>query len=147
MNRIFIILLILTLSVVGNGQSIDKVEVIIGNEIVLTSEIESQYLQYLSQGGLESPTIRCEVIEDLMFQKLLINQSKLDSIEVSDEEVEEETVKRITYFERELGSITKVEEYFNKTRLEIEIELKKVIKDQFQAQRMQSQITSNKESV
>ena len=143
MNRVFIILLTLTFSVVGNAQSIDKVEAVIGNEIVLTSEIESQYLQYLSQGGIKSPDIRCEMIEDLMFQKLLINQAKLDSVQVSNEEVEQEIAKRLTYFERQLGSIAKVEEYFNKTTSEIEIELKKVIKDQFQAQRMQSQITSN----
>jgi len=143
MNRPFIILLILILSFFGNAQSIDKVEAVIGNEIVLTSEIESQYLQYLSQAGLESPAIRCEVIEDLMFQKLLINQAKLDSIEVSNDEVDQEVIKRISYFERELGSISKVEEYFNKTRFGIEMELKKVIVDQFQAQRMQSKITSN----
>ena len=73
MHKVFIILLILTFQVVGNSQSIDKVEAILGDEIVLTSEIESQYLQYLSEGGIKSPTIRCEVIEDLMLQKLLIN--------------------------------------------------------------------------
>ena len=143
MNRQFIILLLLILSFFGKSQSIDKVEAVIGNEIVLTSEIESQYLQYLSQGGIESPAIRCEVIEDLMFQKLLINQAKLDSIEVSNDEVDQEVIKRINYFERELGSIAKVEEYFNNTRFGIEMELKKVIIDQFQAQRMQSKITSS----
>ena len=110
MNRLYTILLIFTFPVVGNTQSIDKIEAVIGGEIVLTSEIESQYLQYLSQGGVKSLSIRCEVIEDLMFQKLLINQGKLDSIQVSNEEVDEEVAKRISYFERELGSIVKIED-------------------------------------
>ena len=101
MNSVFTILLALIFSVVGNAQSIEKVEAVIGDEIVLTSEIESQYLQYLSQGGIKSLAIRCEVIEDLMFQKLLINQAKLDSVQVSNEEVEQEIAKRLTYFERE----------------------------------------------
>lgn len=143
MNKVLIILLTLTLSIVVNAQSIDKVEAVIGDEIVLTSEIETQYLQYLSQGEKKSSDIRCDIIEDLMFQKLLINQAKLDSVQVSNEEVEQEITKRLAYFEKQLGSIAKVEEYFNKTSSDIEIELKKVIQDQFQAQRMQSQITSD----
>jgi peptidyl-prolyl cis-trans isomerase SurA len=143
MTRVPIILLILLLSVTISAQSIDKVEAVIGDEIVLTSEIESQYLQYLSQGGEKSPAIRCEIVEDLLFQKLLLNQAKLDSVIISNDEVEQEIAKRLTYFERQLGSIEKVEAYFNKSVVDIELELKKVIKDQFQAQRMQSQITSN----
>ena len=143
MNKVLIILLTLTLSIAVNAQSIDKVEAVIGDEIVLTSEIETQYLQYLSQGEKKSSDIRCDIIEDLMFQKLLINQAKLDSVQVSNEEVEQEITKRLAYFEKQLGSIAKVEEYFNKTSSDIEIELKKVIQDQFQAQRMQSQITSD----
>ena len=143
MTRVPIILLILLLSVTISAQSIDKVEAVIGDEIVLTSEIESQYLQYLSQGGEKSPAIRCEIVEDLLFQKLLLNQAKLDSVTISNDEVEQEIAKRLTYFERQLGSIEKVEAYFNKSVVDIELELKKVIKDQFQAQRMQSQITSN----
>ena len=78
-----------------------------------------------------------------IFQKLLLNQAKLDSVTISNDEVEQEIAKRLTYFERQLGSIEKVEAYFNKSLVDIELELKKVIKDQFQAQRMQSQITSN----
>jgi len=62
MTRVPIILLILLLSVTISAQSIDKVEAVIGDEIVLTSEIESQYLQYLSQGGEKSPAIRCEIV-------------------------------------------------------------------------------------
>jgi peptidyl-prolyl cis-trans isomerase SurA len=143
MTRVPIILLILLLSVTISAQSIDKVEAVIGDEIVLTSEIESQYLQYLSQGGEKSPAIRCEIVEDLLFQKLLLNQAKLDSVTISNDEVEQEIAKRLTYFERQLGSIEKVEAYFKKSVVDIELELKKVIKDQFQAQRMQSQITSN----
>jgi peptidyl-prolyl cis-trans isomerase SurA len=143
MTRVPIILLILLLSVTISAQSIDKVEAVIGDEIVLTSEIESQYLQYLSQGGEKSPAIRCEIVEDLLFQKLLLNQAKLDSVIISNDEVEQEIAKRLTYFERQLGSIEKVEAYFNKSVVDIELELKKVIKDQFQAQRMQSKITSN----
>jgi peptidyl-prolyl cis-trans isomerase SurA len=82
-------------------------------------------------------------MEDLLFQKLLINQAKQDSLEVSSDEVEEEIFKRLSYFESQLGSVEKVEEYFGKSKNEIETELFKVIKDQFIAQRMQSKLTSS----
>jgi peptidyl-prolyl cis-trans isomerase SurA len=78
-----------------------------------------------------------------LFQKLLINQAKLDSLNVSDEEVETEINKRLTYFESQLGSVEKVEDYFGKSKAEISEELAKVIKEQFLAQRMQTQLTSS----
>ena len=119
----FLILTIFNLTLLG--QSIDRIEAILGDEIILTSEIESQYLQYLSQGNTKSSEIRCQIIEDLLFQKLLINQAKLDSLAVSNEEVETEINKRLSYFESQLGSVEKVEDYFGKSKAEIELELSK----------------------
>ena len=143
MNRFKNLLLISLFAIGANAQSIDKVEAIIGDEIVLTSEVESQYLQYLSQGNSKSDAIKCEIIEDLLFQKLLINQAKLDSVVVTDEEVDTEITKRLTYFESQLGSVEKVEEYFGKLKVEIELELGKVIKDQILAERVQRGISSD----
>lgn len=143
MNKIVLLILISFCILNARAQSIDKIEAIIGNEIILTSDIESQYLQYLSQGNTKSNIIKCEIIEDLLFQKLLVNQAKIDSVIISDEDIDGELNKRLDYFETQLGSIDKVEEYFNKTKSEIEIELGKVIKDQFLAQNVQASITSN----
>ena len=125
------------------AQSVDKIEAVIGDEIVLTSEIESQYLQYLSQGNTSSSKIRCQIVEDLLFQKLLVNQAKFDSLVITNEEVENEVINRLSYFENQLGSIQKVEDYFGKSKIKIKIELAKVIKDQFLAQKMQSKLTSS----
>jgi peptidyl-prolyl cis-trans isomerase SurA len=91
----------------------------------------------------KSEAVKCEIIEDLLFQKLLINQAKVDSVVVSDDEVDAEITKRLTYFESQLGSVAKVEEYFGKSKVEIELELGKVIKEQFLAERVQRGISSN----
>jgi len=141
MAKIYYFLILTLFNLTLLAQSVDKIEAVLGDEIILTSEIESQYLQYLSQGNTKSPEIKCQIIEDLLFQKLLINQAKLDSLNISDEEVETEIDKRLSYFESQLGSIKKVEDYFGKSKAEIELELSKVIKDQFLAQRMQAQLT------
>ena len=79
MNKIYYFLLLTLTSFSLSAQSIDKIEAVLGDEIILTSEIESQYLQYLSQGHTKSNEIRCQIAEDLLFQKLLVNQAKLDS--------------------------------------------------------------------
>ena len=143
MNKIYYFLLLALTSFSLSAQSIDKIEAVIGDEIILTSEIESQYLQYLSQGNIKSNEIRCQIVEDLLFQKLLLNQAKLDSLVVSDDEIEAEVSKRLSYFENQLGSVQKVEDYFGKSKANIRLELEKVIKDQFMAQKMQTKLTSS----
>jgi peptidyl-prolyl cis-trans isomerase SurA len=62
---------------------------------------------------------------------------------VADEDVDAEIDKRLDYFESQLGSIEKVEEYFGKSKVEIALELGKVIKDQFLAQKAQGSIASD----
>ena len=117
MTKIYYFLILATCNFPLLAQSVDKIEAVLGDEIILTSEIESQYLQYLSQGNTKSSEIRCQIIKDLLFQKLLINQAKLDSLVVSNEEVETEINKRLTYFESQLGSVEKVEGYFGKSKI------------------------------
>ena len=141
--RHYITIILFILSMNTFAQQIDKIEAVIGNEIILKSDIEMQYLQYLSQGEINASDLRCNVIEELLTQKLLINQAKLDSIQVSNDEIDKEVKSRITYFERQLGSIEKVEEYFDKSYGILEKELRKVIKDQFYAQRMENKITGD----
>ena len=143
MNKIYCFLLLTLTSFSLSAQSIDKIEAVLGDEIILTSEIESQYLQYLSQGHTKSNEIRCQIVEDLLFQKLLVNQAKLDSLVVSNDEIEVEVNKRLSYFETQLGSVQKVEDYFGKSKANIKLELGKVIKDQFMAQKMQTKLTSS----
>ena len=143
MNKIIQLVIISFCILNVSAQSIDKVEAIIGDEIVLKSDIESQYIQFLSQGNIKSNSIKCEIIEDLLFQKLLVNQAKIDSVIISDEDIDSEIKKRLDYFESQLGSLEKVEEYFNKSKSDIELELGKVIQDQFKAQQVQTSITSN----
>ena len=143
MNKFFQTIILGLLTISSNAQSIDKIQAIIGDEIILTSEIESQYLQYLSQNYTNSEEVKCEIIEDILFQNLLVNQAKIDSVVINDEDIESEITKRMYYFESQLGSTEKVEEYFGKSKVEIEQELGKVIRNQFLAQKVQSSITSN----
>ena len=67
MKEIFKIVVFSFVALTLKAQSIDKVEAIIGDEIVLRSDIESQYLQYLSQGNIKSEAVKCEIIDECQF--------------------------------------------------------------------------------
>lgn len=115
----------------SQSQVIDKVVAVVGKNIILQSDVESQYLQYRMQGGAEgsASSIRCEILEDLLFQKLMLNQAEMDSLTVTDDEVDAEMSRRISDLVGRAGSQEKLESVFNKTMAEIKDEMRRMVKD------------------
>ena len=142
MKKHILIALLLLSSKIYCQKVIDGVEAIIGNEIILTSDIEAQYQQYLTQGYTNGGEIKCRIIEDLLYQKLLLNQAKIDSLEISEQEIESELEKRIRYFVGQVGSKEKLEEFYGRSIIEIKSEFRDLINDQLLSQRMQVGITA-----
>jgi peptidyl-prolyl cis-trans isomerase SurA len=122
---------------------IDQVVAVVGNEIILKSEIENQYIQYLSQGLSGDGDFKCEILEDMMFQKLLLIQAEVDSIEVTNKEVNMELDRRLNMFISQFGSEKDLEKYYGKTIAEIKNDFYKIIKNQLLTQRAQASITAN----
>ena len=129
------------------AQVIDKVVAVVGQNIVLQSDIEAQYLQYRLQGGIkgDAKSIRCEILEDLMFQKLMLNQAEMDSITVTDEQVNADVDRWINYFILQLGSQDNLEKYYKKTMPEIREELFRVRKDNMLVEQVQQALLANVE--
>lgn len=147
MNKIKILFVVITTFLAGisfaQPRVLDKIIAQVGNEIILKSELESQYIQYLSQGNKENDTIKCQILDQMLLQKLLIHQAQVDSVTVSDAQVEEELDKRIRYFVRQLGSEQKLEEFYDKSIIEIKTEFKDIIRDQLLVQTMHQKITGD----
>lgn len=123
---------------------IDKVVAIVGGNAILYSDVENQYQQYLMQGMKGSEMeMKCSIFEDLLFSKLMLNQAELDSVVVSDDQVETEMDRRLQYFIQQIGSREKLENYYDKSIIEIKDELRKTIKDQMLIRQVQSGITEN----
>ena len=142
--KLFFLNIILLVSFVSYSQSIDKIQAIIGSEILLTSDIENQYNQILSQGVIETENIRCDIIDELLLQNFLVHHAKIDStIEINQDEIDSEINNRISYFEKQLGSLAKVESFFNRSIESMEEELLYIVKDQFYTQKKQSKIISD----
>ena len=143
MKRIIISAILSFFSFTSYTQIVDEIIAVVGDEVVLSSDIETQYLQYLSQGYTDSEEVRCQIIEDVLYQKLLVHQAKLDSTDVSEDDVNQELDSRLSSFISQLGSEEALEEYFKKSTSELKIEFYETIYNQLLTQRMQSSITSS----
>ncbi|OIP00666.1 MAG: hypothetical protein AUJ98_06915 [Bacteroidetes bacterium CG2_30_33_31] len=125
----------------GKKTVIDKVVAIVGENSILYSDIENQYLQYIMQGNIEnSQEVRCQIFEEILFGKLLLNQAQLDSIEISDDQVESEMDRRLQYFISQIGSKEKLEEYYNKSVIDIKNDLRSIIREQILTQQVKGNI-------
>lgn len=125
------------------GQIIDQVAGVVGDKILLKSEIEVQLKQIVSQGVDENQELRCRVVDQMLTNKLLLNQAILDSLEITDAQVNNELDRRIGYMVNQIGSESKLEEYYEKSIPEIRDEFKPLIKEQLLMQRMQSEVTKS----
>jgi peptidyl-prolyl cis-trans isomerase SurA len=139
--------LLITLSVLWSRPAVsqellDQIMATVGGQIVLKSDIEKQYVQMLAQGG-DDPESRCLIFDQLILQKLLINQAQLDSVTVSDGQVEGELDRRMRYYVQQIGSEEQLEAYFKTTIRQLKDELRDVIRDQLLVQTMQSKITKD----
>ena len=127
----------------SQNKLIDEVVATVGDDAILSSDIEYQYEQAMIEGVNYNGNIRCHIFEQLLIQKLMINQAKIDSIEVKDNEVVNQVDSRVNYFIQQVGGQDKLEEYFNKPLAQIKRDQMEAVRTQMITQRMQSSITSN----
>lgn len=150
MKRFFLILSFILFAVLSRAQEsqvIDRVVAVVGQNVILQSDIEAQYIQMRLQGGIKgsASSIRCEILEDLLFRKLMLNQAEMDSITVTDEQVKSEVDRLISYFVSQLGSQENLEKYYNKSITEIKEEMFRMRKDQMLVDQVQQAMLANVE--
>ena len=153
MKKIFLVTnLILLFSSVLLSQStppqiLDKIIAIVGNKIILKSEVDMQIQQLMISGTLDNAIktdeIQCEILEDMLLQKLLLMQAEIDSVEVSDDQINNELDRRIRYFTSMFGNVQELEKYYNKSILELKEELREPLKDQLLITAMHDKLVSN----
>lgn len=124
------------------AQVIDKIVAVVGNNIIMQSDIEEQYMQYRMQGGIKgsASSIRCEILEDMLFRKLMLNQAELDSITVSDEQIDSEVDRYIRYYLSQFGSQEKLEKYYDKPMKDIKNDLRDMLKEKQLMEEVQRKI-------
>ena len=117
-------------------QTVDGVAAIVGGDVILKSDIDEQY-DVFNRQNFGKPVSYCEVFEELLFQKLLIHHAAIDSISIGEEEVEANMDRRIQQLIMQMGDQKKLEDFYEKSVVEIKEDMRTLIKEQLTAQRMQ----------
>ncbi len=128
-------------NVSAQGNIVDEIVAVVGADPILKSEIEDQFLRMQAQGFSYAGDLKCKILEDMMIQKLLLNQAKLDSLEVSESSIIENVDAQLNYFISQIGSREKMEEYFGKSSLQMKEELQDQFRERNLTQQMQANIT------
>jgi peptidyl-prolyl cis-trans isomerase SurA len=144
-NSIFIIFLsTFAFAQKSELQLIDGVVGVVGDNIILHSEVEFQKEQLQEQGVENNKQLGCYVWQDVLFNSLLIHSAGVDSIIVEDQEVDQEIDRRMQYFMMQMrGSDEEFQKYFGKTQLEFKQEIRPVVKNNIMARKMRDKITSD----
>ncbi|MEQ8517799.1 MAG: peptidylprolyl isomerase [Cytophagales bacterium] len=146
-----ILILVFAFSFNAKGQItesvvIDKILAKVDDHIILKSEMEVAYLQYLSSGQSLIGDAKCRVLESLIINKLLLAKAEIDSVTVSEDIVESNLDQRMQVFTSQFGSEKKLEEFYGKTIDEFKDEFRDQVRDQLIIERMDEKIASNLEA-
>lgn len=123
---------------------INKIVAQVGDQIILLSDVEERKLQFIINNPKALAPTECEVLEQLMMEELLYNQSLIDSLIVSEEAVESELEMRfrVAIEEKFNGDRAKMEEVYGKTISQLKEELRGQIKKKMLAQEMEQTLVS-----
>ena len=138
---------VLVTSVTASAQKyqnglIDKTVAVIGNEIIMLSDVEEEIKNQQMGGYMSDKSGRCESLENMMVSKLFLMQARVDSIEVNNDMVESNLndymANILTYYGGEEG----VEKQYGKTTYKLRQQLRKDLEDRTLAQQMQQEVAN-----
>ncbi|MBN8578949.1 MAG: peptidylprolyl isomerase [Cytophagales bacterium] len=125
-----------------NAFVVDKIIAKVDNYIVLKSELEMAYQSFLAEGNPQSQDAKCELFNRLIINKLMVAKAEIDSVIVTDLEVDGNTEQRMAMILQNSGnSPEQLERAYGKTMEQIKVELREQIREQLLAREMTSRIT------
>ena len=121
---------------------IDKTVAVVGNEVIMLSDLEDEVAMMRAYGMMSDKKGRCEILEEMMETKLFLMQARLDSLAVNNDMVEGELSSRIDMLKTNLGGEEEVVKQFGKPIYKLRQEWRQAIEDQNLTQQMQQDIAS-----
>jgi len=147
MQRIILFVFLTIIAANGIAQpkkvTADKIIGVIGDRIILKSDIDNQIADAKRQEVALPPDAECYLIQQLVINKILALQADKDSIPVSDDEVEADVDNRIRYFIQQYGSKEVIEQITGKTIYQFREEMREPIKENKLASAMRNKIVDN----
>ena len=140
-----ILVLICFYGMYANAQPwmLDQIVAIVGGKYIKLSDVEDRYLDARRQGYSMSGDMKCMIFEQLLTEKLLINQAEVDSLVVEPSEVEMALERNFDHLQQRGFTQEDFEKHYNKSIYEIKEDLRKTFFDQKLAEKMQQKITED----
>jgi peptidyl-prolyl cis-trans isomerase SurA len=126
----------------NTAQLLDKIIAKVDNHYILKSEIEQQFQQYQSSGQANTPD-RCQILEGLVINKLMLAKAEIDSVIVEDKRIDLELSSRMDQMEQQYGTAKNIVEAFGKPIATMKEELRANLKEQMTGRKMQDKITDD----
>ncbi len=123
-----------------SGGLVDKTVAVVGNEVILVSDIESEVQQMQAQGRSSDRDMRCSILERMMENKIFLMQARIDSLTVNYDMVDGELSNRIDQYRTFLGGDEEVEKQFGKPLYKLRQELRQMFEEQSLIQSEQGEI-------
>lgn len=140
LKKLFFLIVFPIFAFAQEAVNVDKIVAKVDNYIVLRSEIETLYLKSLQQ---QQPIAKCQALESLVINKLLVAKAEIDSVIVEDKEVDAQLDARMNQMVMTYGGEKNIVEQFGKSLEALKSEVRVQVKEQLTAQRMQGKITEN----
>ena len=130
----------------NNPDVVDKVIAVVGQNMIKKSELETAYLQqkmnsnFIIENEYER---RCDILEGMLINKLMLHQAEVDSVEVIEDEVNREMDNRIRYMISAYGSQEMLEKQMRRSLSEIKSYYKDVIKENIMIAQIEQKLTGS----
>lgn len=123
---------------------VDEIVAKVDNHIVLKSEVDRMYQDYLTNGNSPSQQARCEILSLIIRNKLMLAKAEIDSVIVLDAEVDVNTQRRMDIILSQSGRTPdELEAVYGKPLEQIRAELRDQIREQMIVQKMEDEITAD----
>jgi peptidyl-prolyl cis-trans isomerase SurA len=125
------------------GQTIDKIVAVVGNEIITQSDVEGSMAVLAQQDpslNINDPDVQSQIIDALINDKLIVMKAKEDSIVVSDEEIEQRMEFELSKLVQYYGSKSRLENVYGMSMDQLKAEIRDQIENKLLAERVSQQI-------
>jgi peptidyl-prolyl cis-trans isomerase SurA len=139
----FVVLLSLGASAQAKKVVADKIAAVVGDRIILLSDIKNSVADIARRGETVPPNAECLIMEQAVVSKMMMLQAQKDSLPVTDDEVEADLDNRIRQYINQFGSQEAVEEVAGKTIYQIKDDARESVREQKLAGAMQRKIVEN----
>lgn len=141
MRKIFLFLLLASVSNIIGQDVVDRIVAVIDDEVILQSELDFQVAMFASQRKMDptDPSIKAQLLDKLIQDKLLYAQAVIDTIEVSDDDVNRQLDQVISYYTQQYGSKERLEKAYGMSTEKIRREMKEDTRKNLMAEMLKGQ--------